>query len=309
MTKRFKNTENEIDVLLAVYNGSDHLEEFLNSLANQQGVQINLLVGDDGSNDNSIELISAYKDRFSTLRIFKHDRLGASQNFLRLLSYTSAKFVAFADQDDIWFPHKLKTNLEILKQAQGPTLTHSPAIRMDKNQLVSKKNFNYPLHIFSNQIQGCTIAINKELVNLLEKSDLNAIKYHDWFVYLLAEYCGKVIYYDEPLLKYRIHANNAMGLPTIIQKFQKNNNRKKIENRMKSIISQAETLLLYSPDFNKAADHEKIQCLITNLKQRNIKNIFNLIDLTTTRNLRILYFLVYLRIYRTIKSAGRDTND
>ena len=104
-------TENDvqISIAMATYNGEKYLQEQLDSLANQALMPAELVVGDDGSSDRTMEIL----ERFATsapfeVQITRNERnLGHAENFLRTARRCRADWIAFCDQDDVWHPAKL----------------------------------------------------------------------------------------------------------------------------------------------------------------------------------------------------------
>jgi glycosyltransferase involved in cell wall biosynthesis len=91
-----------VEVLLATYNGENYLEEFLDSLARQEQVAIDLLVSDDGSVDSTMKILEKFSSRFRSMTIYQGPQKGPAANFFFLLQKARGDYVAFADQDDVW---------------------------------------------------------------------------------------------------------------------------------------------------------------------------------------------------------------
>ena len=64
---------NRVTVLLSTYNGERYLREQLDSVLEQQNVQINILVRDDGSSDNTINILKQYDAKFTNFRYYKNE--------------------------------------------------------------------------------------------------------------------------------------------------------------------------------------------------------------------------------------------
>ena len=101
----------EVEVLLATYNGEPYLKEFLVSLSRQEGVVIHLSVSDDGSTDNTLEVIRSFQLKFKTVQILDGPQKGPAENFLSLIKQAKSEIIALADQDDIWLPNHLYNSL------------------------------------------------------------------------------------------------------------------------------------------------------------------------------------------------------
>jgi glycosyltransferase involved in cell wall biosynthesis len=124
----------EVQVLLATYNGGRYLREFLTSLERQQNVSINLLVSDDGSTDQTLEIVKDFEQHFQSLEILAGPRNGPAANFFFLLSNSTGEFIALADQDDIWESNHLKNSTKRISPYHSvPTLTFCSTQEFDES--------------------------------------------------------------------------------------------------------------------------------------------------------------------------------
>src|ERR1700737_4199728 len=98
----------EVNVLLSTYNGSRFLSEQLDSIVRQTCSNLVITVRDDGSTDNSPEILGSYPSRYNNIDILRGSgrRLGIVDSFFELLRMAGerSQYFAFADQDDIWVP-------------------------------------------------------------------------------------------------------------------------------------------------------------------------------------------------------------
>ena len=115
-----------ITVLLACYQGAGHLRAQLDSLAAQDHRDWALWVSDDGSTDGTREIVTAFRSAHPghEIRLLDGPRRGAAANFLSLMCHPDLPetHVALADQDDLWYPHKLDHALRALSHLDGPAV-------------------------------------------------------------------------------------------------------------------------------------------------------------------------------------------
>ena len=99
-----------VSVAMATYNGEQHLGRQLSSLAVQSCLPTELIIVDDGSSDDTLSLLAAFaRNAPFPVRIHHNDyRLGYRGNFMRAANLCSAELIAFCDQDDDWYPDKIK---------------------------------------------------------------------------------------------------------------------------------------------------------------------------------------------------------
>ncbi|MCB2425568.1 glycosyltransferase family 2 protein [Methylophaga pinxianii] len=217
-------TPHKIAVLMCTYNGAAHLAEQKDSIDAQGLNNIDIWVSDDGSSDNTIEILKKYqaycnKGRFEVLQ---GPQRGFCKNFLSLVydPRIDADFYAFSDQDDVWEPDKLTRALGFLK-------THSdePALYCSRTTLIAEcgKYLNRKSPLFSrppsfanalvqNIAGGNTMVLNKKAHELLCMAGKQKIVSHDWWAYLLVTGAGGCVFYDKvPSVKYRQHDHNEIG--------------------------------------------------------------------------------------------------
>lgn len=204
---------------MATFNGAKYLQEFLDSLAAQRDVTINLLVSDDGSRDETLNIIEANRSRFSSVQVMQGPQQGPAQNFFHLLRQAKADYVAFADQDDIWGEDHLALSIERLRINEGvPALSFSSSMQIFETGQPSSV---WPLFKQGPQLsqmyiecwaRGCTVALNKLAVDLVNRYPPKEAVMHDWWCLLVMQTCGIVIYEPKPEINYRIHGANTIGL-------------------------------------------------------------------------------------------------
>jgi glycosyltransferase involved in cell wall biosynthesis len=212
----------QIQVLLATYNGSKYIEEFLLSLREQSGVEIHLLVSDDGSSDETLEVIQRFSNSFASLQLVSGPKKGPAANFFFLMSEarnSSYDYFAFADQDDIWMPEHLMSSINRLREfeylpaltfSRVQTITSGPSLSaILPKDILTKIS---PQIIFENPAKGCTIVFNKKLLQVARNFENDGAIMHDWWVLLIAYTFGRVLPSRNVEVLYRIHNDNFIGL-------------------------------------------------------------------------------------------------
>jgi len=103
-----------VSVAMATYNGSRYIREQLASLASQSCVPTELVITDDSSDDGTLELASDFaRDAPFPMRLYRNPkRLGYRANFMRAASLCRSDLIAFCDQDDVWYRHKIEACAE-----------------------------------------------------------------------------------------------------------------------------------------------------------------------------------------------------
>jgi len=123
-----------ISVALASYNGAAYIEEQLESLARQERLPDELIVCDDGSSDQTVEIIRTFSARAPfPVRIEENPiRLGVTKNFEKALSLCTGDLVFLADQDDVWFPSKIGTMQQMLEADTNVLMGLNDAVIVDR---------------------------------------------------------------------------------------------------------------------------------------------------------------------------------
>jgi len=220
----------EISIILATYNGEQYLSEQLESILTQNCDNWQLIIRDDGSGDDTLNVVNEYVQQYpEKIRLLTdiNQSVEASRNFSQLLGHTGTDYVMFCDQDDIWLPEKISKTLLLMKSQEQqygpktPLLVFTDTKVVDENlKVLSNSNLKYqnldPKRISLNHLllqnvpSGCTMMMNCSLVDLGKPIPLQAVM-HDHWVSLVAAAFGKIVFLDEPTMLYRQHDNNYYG--------------------------------------------------------------------------------------------------
>ena len=106
----------KVAVLLSTYNGSKYIKEQIDSILSQEGVNIDIYIRDDGSTDETVNIIYEYKS--NNIFLTEGKNIGVGNSFMELL-YSVPEiydYYAFADQDDIWSEKKTRIAIEVLQK-------------------------------------------------------------------------------------------------------------------------------------------------------------------------------------------------
>jgi glycosyltransferase involved in cell wall biosynthesis len=217
-----------IGIVMCTFNGGKFLQGQLDSISHQSYQYWKLYVSDDGSNDDTLEILSKFASQCAPgqVIIFDGPRHGFAKNFLSMLAREEVvgDFIAFSDQDDVWLEDKLEYALNTLQvlSEKIPALHCSRTNFIDENSCVlgSSTLFAKPPSFPNALVQsiggGNTMMINKATLNILRPLSSSANVFsHDWWIYLVVTALGgSVIYTPKPLVLYRQHSQNVMGMNT-----------------------------------------------------------------------------------------------
>lgn len=207
-----------MDVLLATYNGDKYIESFLLSLMKQTNCKINLYVSDDGSEDLTIPLVLKYQNEFNDFHLMRGPEMGPMANFFNLMNASKGKYVALADQDDIWMENHLYDSVQRISNLNSPSLTFSSVAQFTccllhfKIWPDQKTQLDFPNYFFENIGRGCTFVMNSSARDLVNQYSPNCAIMHDWWILLRLLLQGNVIFSSCPEIFYRIHDANHIGI-------------------------------------------------------------------------------------------------
>ncbi len=214
-----------VKILMATRNGARFLETQLESIAAQSHANWSLRIGDDGSDDATREIITAFRARHPTrdIELIEGPRRGAAANFLALLRHGPPPrvHVAFSDQDDIWLTHKLRRALGQIAAypPQRPVLYGSRTIIADdhgRDRRTSRRHrrrLGFGNALVQNVIAGNTAVLNPAAARLMHRASAGTtVPFHDWWLYLMVSAAGGAVLLDpRPGLLYRQHGHNMLG--------------------------------------------------------------------------------------------------
>ena len=211
-------------ILLATLGGAQFLPEQLKSYRDQTHSDWELLVSDDGSQDETVETLQAFAESNPEhlMTLLEGPRQGFCRNFMYLVkqSPSDADFYAYSDQDDIWSAQKLEKALAYL----GSVPAGVPAVYFTRAFLITDNGESFglsPLFKRSPSFQnalvqniggGNTMVFNRAARSaLLQTVDLPIVS-HDWWTYQVVTGIGGIAHYDPwPSIQYRQHGSNLVG--------------------------------------------------------------------------------------------------
>ncbi|MCX7087841.1 MAG: glycosyltransferase family 2 protein [Methylococcales bacterium] len=207
-------------ILLSTYNGEKYIREQLESLYQQTLQDYFILIRDDGSTDNTVNIIKHCTAQYANIQLIEGPNIGVINSFFSLLNATpdnTYRYYAFCDQDDVWMPHKLSSAVKQLNASPVPTASlHCSRLNYTDHQLNTLGLSAIPCTGFGNALVensaiGCTQVFGEDIKQLILRGNPEHMMMHDWWAYLVAAAFGQVIYDAEPSMQYRQHAGNVVG--------------------------------------------------------------------------------------------------
>lgn len=263
-------------IVMSTYNGGQYLQRQLDSVLRQTVTDFTLLIRDDGSSDDTMQILARYDD--PRIRVTAGENLGACGSFLALLDEArqlQPNYLFFCDQDDIWQDNKLELLLdEIKKIPEGPSLVFSDFSMIDSQdkptgesytamaglQIPADGNF-FPKLLAQPYIFGCACVMNRELLELVKDPPAD-IEMYDCWIGLVASVFGKVQYLPQATIAHRFHSSNATGqagmnsLSTRIRRVTKQFQKQVANTKLR--LQQAQLLLERYPGLLSDAQKQQL---------------------------------------------------
>ena len=231
-----------ISVALCTFNGEKYIREQINSILNQTMRVDEIVICDDLSTDNTVSIVQELADFYptTTFRIEVNEKkLGVRLNFEKALHLCSGDIRFLSDQDDIWMPEKVATIYVFFQSHPNKDVVFTNAWLINEDGIIiSEKNIfdcvgldstflhkatldNYiDLFLVENRATGATMAI-KKTVNVF--FDYPTTLLHDYILAIEALTRNSLGIIDVPLIKYRIHSSQTLGLGEALQTPWSNN--------------------------------------------------------------------------------------
>lgn len=214
----------KIQILLSSYNGEKYIREQLDSILSQTWENVEILVRDDGSSDGTPDILREYQQN-NKIKLELGKNVGFIDSFFWLVKNSGeADYYAYSDQDDVWFPDKLKMAMEKLEEEVSAIDNSSLPILYFSNYDYYDQQLNYISHAFDisgsknpsfrNCLVDCMPLGFNSVFNKVARDTMtsNIPKHscgHDWWTYMVCQGLGKVIYDNRPTVKYRRTGSNV----------------------------------------------------------------------------------------------------
>lgn len=206
------NIDYMISVCMATYNGEKYIREQLMSILSQLDEKDEVIISDDGSTDNTLNIIRSIGD--DRLHLLHHKSCGetsfvkAKNNFENALSKAKGEYIFLADQDDIWKENKVMTFLRYL--ADYHCVQSDCTLMCETPYTSGKLKFRKSLlgNIIHLPFRGCNMAFTKDFLDVVLPFPPKIVTHDSWIgCCAVAKSSYKKI--DEELLNYRIHPDNV----------------------------------------------------------------------------------------------------
>lgn len=207
-----------VSVIIPNYNYSKYISYTIESVLKQSHSKLECIVVDDGSTDNSVEIIKKYEAADNRVKLVSKTNGGLSSARNEGIKNAKGQLIAFLDSDDLWSENKLKNQLEVFQQDSNIDIVYSNCVNFNENgEEVSTDHVFEPYtplkFIETNSMPGCSSSFTIKM-QLIDKAglfdhDLRGSEDHD-FLFRCALAGGKFAYCNKVDVKIRKHSTSML---------------------------------------------------------------------------------------------------
>lgn len=216
-----------ISIITTSYNYGEYISETIKSIQAQSYSDWELIIVDDSSEDNSVEIIKSFcKDK--RIKLICHDKnKGLTQSVKTGLKYAKGEWIAFLESDDLWRENTLEERVRAIKNNPQVGIIFNDveefgddntilAVKnnLDKNRVkISKLNFPknifYDLNIENFLLTFSAVMIKKEILDDCPlDTPIDALL--DWWIFIHISFNNEAFYINKKLTKWRQHKNSYL---------------------------------------------------------------------------------------------------
>jgi teichuronic acid biosynthesis glycosyltransferase TuaG len=217
-----QNTNPFVSIVVTTYNRKELLKETVDSILSQSHENFELIIVDNYSNYNFLELIESFNDkRINAYQNTNNGIIAINRNFG--IKKAKGEYIAFCDDDDIWYPNKLEVQLsffndtEIIGVGSVYDILSSESSKVIRTKKIKDKVLDFKQIIMDNSgVALSSLVIKNKLLLFDEGSEFFAIEDYAFQVMICFESKSKILRLGKPLLKYRLHGNNNSSLQQVV---------------------------------------------------------------------------------------------
>lgn len=205
-----------VSVAMATYNGEKYIKEQIESILLNLTENDELIISDDDSTDETINIINKYIETDKRIKLFNGPKQGVKQNFANAIKNCEGQYIFLCDQDDIWKENKVEKVLETFEKEKCTLVIHDATVfNSDTKETIYESFFKHRnsgegkiKNIWKNTYIGCCMAFDSKIVKDILPIP-NDIEMHDQWIGIINEKIGKSYFLNEKLINYRRHSDNV----------------------------------------------------------------------------------------------------
>ncbi|MDQ1095139.1 glycosyltransferase involved in cell wall biosynthesis [Chryseobacterium sp. SORGH_AS909] len=220
-----------ISVCMATYNGEKYIKEQLDSILKQLSQNDEIIISDDGSNDETLSIIDRYND--SRIKVYHHTpkkqkfKFGyVSKNFENALIRAKGDFIFLSDQDDVWLDDKVTRQVGALQHADL-VLSDCHIVDESLNSIFPSKfklenvNVGFWKNLYKSGYLGCCMAFKRELLEYILPIP-DDVPHDLWIGLVVKHKKNKFNLLNSPEIYYRRHKHNVSATSALLSEKEGN---------------------------------------------------------------------------------------
>ena len=274
-------TKPKVTVLMPVYNGKKYLGEAIESILNQTFTDFEFLIINDGSTDQSTQIINSFNDLRIKL-IKNEENLGLTKSLNKGLDLAKGKYIARMDADDISLPKRLEIQVKFMDNNPSIGITGSwvkifgEQIKSFVKKFPANSNEIMTLLLFNNALSHPSVIMRKTFLDRNNlKYDETLIYSQDYELWTRAFKHFRISNIKKVLLLYRVHGKRVTQINSTEQRENSAEIKTKQLENLKLIPTIKETSVyrqIYKPEKYEINDFlEKVEKWLIKLKKQNKK--------------------------------------
>ena len=209
----------KISVVIPSYNRAEYISATIDSILAQTYEDFEIVFIDDGSTDNTAEIVKTYMDKDIRVKYFKQRNSERAVARSYGITLSMGDYICLVDSDDIWYPKKLEVQLAVMEENPDVILSYASVNRIDMQGKTvgsaARQHEGYTGWVFfellkRNFIPSVTPMIRKETLAKVGEQNTEFIPYEDWDFWLRLSREGKFFHIVEPLGAYRLHPGQSV---------------------------------------------------------------------------------------------------
>jgi glycosyltransferase involved in cell wall biosynthesis len=211
----------EVSVVIPAYNAARYLADAIESVLAQSYKDVEILVVDDGSTDDTPSVATHYE---GVVRYIRQDNQGVAAARNRGIGESRGRYVAFLDADDVWETAKLEHQVQALADQPGCLACYTAATVVEEGLVPVKVERRGPLAptqlelFFANRIgTPSSVLVDRDLLNRAGGFDTGLSQCADWEMWIRLRGHASFCYVDEPLIQYRQHTANMSRSASLLE--------------------------------------------------------------------------------------------
>ena len=303
-----------VTVLLTTYNGDEYLVEQLDSIVQQTYKDLEIIICDDASKDQTRKIIEKYKNQDSRIKvIFNNTNIGLHANLSNGFKISTGEYIAISDQDDVWKKDKIEKLLACLGK-KSAVYSNSLLIDHEGNSLgisvldcirvkCPDQHHNLTGLFSKNCVSAHALLFRRELLNIFLPFRKDIIFDHQ--IAFAAALLNGLSFCQDPLVYHRIHGKNHTNSNLVVRKkkrlssdVRRQKKRSRLRGRIGSIIDAYERIL--ANNYCPAKVNEDLM--------NRFQNIYSLLEYKSNKRFHWKLFLSMLLLHYKHAEYSRHFN-